>query len=132
MVQTQLRDPDAIKAAAKALGIEFVEQGLARLYGGEYSSECDFVLRLPGRYDLGLKKNAAGTYDFVCDAWLLEGRWAEGANHPGTKSIGLNGSRLKQEYAYAILQAEARRKGRTIQRQELPNGRIRVTLTGGR
>lgn len=133
-VQTQLRDKEAIKEAAKTLGIEVVEHAKARFFMG-HSGFCDLVLKLPGRYDLGLKLNDKGDYDFICDEELIGGKYGTdgyGRSDAGRRLIGEEGRRLKVEYAFAILQAEARRKGRTIQRQELPNGRIRVVMQGGR
>jgi Protein of unknown function (DUF1257) len=131
-VQTQLKDPKALEAAAKALGVELVQNATARFYFG-VSPVCEYVLKLPGRYDLGLKKQADGTYSFVADEELIGGRSGTdgyGRADPGRKILGEDCRRLKQEYAYAILAAEARRKGRQIQRQELPNGQIRVIMQG--
>src|ERR687892_701427 len=99
-VQTEFRDPEAIKAAAKALGIEVVANAKARFYMG-FSDTCDLVLKLPGRYDLGLKRNDTGTYSFVCDEELLGGRYGSdgyGRSDAGRKAIGEEGRRLKQEY----------------------------------
>jgi hypothetical protein len=133
-VVTQFRDPAAIKAAAKALGIEVVENAKARFFMG-MSQTCDLVLKLPGRYDLGMLRQPNGTYSFVCDEELIGGKYGTdgfGRGDAGRKLIGEEGRRLKQEYALAILQAEARRKGRTLRTEQLKNGSIRVVMSGGR
>lgn len=133
-VSTTFRDPEAIKAAAKALGVEVVANAKARFYSG-LSGDCDLVLKLKGRYDLGLRRNDKGTYEFICDEELIGGRHGTdgyGRGDPGRALIGEEGKRLKQEYAFQVLAAEARRKGRTIRRENLANGAVRVVMQGGR
>jgi Protein of unknown function (DUF1257) len=88
------------------------------------SPVCEYVLKLHGRYDLGLKKQADGTYSFVADEELIGGKSGTdgfGRADAGRKILGEDCRRLKQEYAFYLLQAEARRKGRQIQRLNLPN-----------
>jgi len=131
-VSTTIKDPKALEAACKALGVELHVGGTARFYFG-HSQPCDYVIKLPGRYDLGFKKQADGTYAFVADEELIGGKSGTdgfGRGDQGRKILGEDCRRLKQEYAFCVMQAEARRKGRTIQRQNLPNGSIRVTMTG--
>jgi hypothetical protein len=128
IVSTTIRDIQALKEAAKALGLELKTGGQVRGYGGERYKETDYMIELPGPFDLGFRKQANGTYTMECDGGLMQGWYNSEA---GMTKIGRNAGRLKQEYAYAILQAEARRKGRTVQRQNV-DGKIRVTMTGGR
>jgi hypothetical protein len=127
-VATTIKDIRALKEAAKALGLELKTGGQVRGYGGTRYKETDYMIELPGPFDLGFRKQADGTYAMECDGGLMQGWYGSEA---GMAKIGRNAGRLKQEYAYAILQAEARRKGRTVQRQNV-DGRIRVTMTGGR
>jgi hypothetical protein len=131
-VLTTIRDPKALESACKALGVELHIGGVARFYSG-HSGPCNYVIKLPGRYDLGFTKQADGTYAFVCDEELIGGKHGTdgfGRRDEGRKILGEDCSRLKQEYAFAIPQVEARRKGRTILRQTLPNGSIRVIMQG--
>jgi Protein of unknown function (DUF1257) len=128
-VQSQFRDPAALRAAAKALGLELLTGGRARGYGGTLYPEADYLIKLPGPFDLAFRRQADGTYAMECDGGLMRGWYGSEA---GMAAIGKDANRLKVEYSFAVLQAEARRKGRQIQRQELPNGRVRVIMSGGR
>jgi hypothetical protein len=128
VVQTTINNIEALKAADKALGLELKTGGQVRGYGDTRYKETDYMIELPGPFDLGFRKQADGTYTMECDGGLMQGWYGSEA---GMAKIGRNAGWLKQEYAFAILQAEARRKGRTVQRQNV-DGRIRVTMTGGR
>ncbi len=127
-VTTTIRDIQALRDAAKALGLELLTGGRVRGYGGTLYLETDYMIKLPGPFDIGFRKQTDGTYAMECDGGLLQG-WYD--SERGMEKIGRNAGRLRQEYAFAILQAEARRKGRTVQRQDV-DGRIRVTMSGGR
>jgi hypothetical protein len=127
-VSTTIKDIQALKEAAKAMGLELKTGGQVRGYGGTRYKETDYMIELPGPFDLGFRKQADGTYAMECDGGLMQGWYGSEA---GMAKIGRNAGRLKQEYAYSILQAEARRKRRTVQRQNV-DGKIRVTMTGGR
>ena len=128
-VHTQIRSIEALQLACAALGVSLTQGGRARFYAG-HSEACDYVITLPGRYDLGLTyQQASGTYAFVADAELLEGP-VHARNQPGRQILGERGQRLRQEYAYAVFQLEARRKGLQLARQVQPNGTIRVVLQG--
>ncbi len=127
-VTTTIKDIQALKDAARALGLELLTGGRVRGYGGTLYEETDYMIKLPGPFDIGFRKQSDGTFAMESDGGLMHGWYNSEA---GMAKIGRNAGRLKQEYAYAVLQAEARRKGRTVQRQDV-NGRIRVTMSGGR
>jgi len=127
-IRTQITSIDALRLACAALGVPVTRGGCARFYAG-LSEPCDYVITLPGRYDLGLTyQQASGTFAFVADVELLSGSF--GSRDPGRQFLGEHAGRLTQEYAYAVLQLEARRKGLQIARQTQPNGTIRVVLQG--
>lgn len=131
-VKTQLKNIEALKLACQALGVELHQGGRARFYSG-HSEECDYLINLPGRYDLGFKRQTDDTYAFVCDEELIGGPHGTdgyGRGDAGRKIIGENASRLRQAYSYGMLQLEARRKGLSISKTTLQDGRIRVLLSG--
>ena len=115
-VTTKIKDIQALREAAKALGLELKTCGRVRGYGGVLYKETDYMIVLPGPFDLGFRKQSDGTYAMECDEGLMQG-WYD--SEAGMTKIGRNAGKLKTEYAYAILQAEARRRGRQIQRQDL-------------
>ncbi len=127
-VKTAIKNIQALRDAAKALGLELQIGGQVRGYGGTLYKETDCMIKLPGPFDLGFRKQADGSYAMESDGGLMEGWYG---SEVGMAKIGRNAGRLRQEYSFAVLQAEARRSGRTVQRRDV-DGRIRVTMTGGR
>lgn len=133
VVKTEFRDPAAIIAAAEAMGLTVERNTTARYFGNRQSELCDLVVKLPGRYDLGFKRQANGTYSFVCDEELLGGRYGTdgfGRNDPGRAIIGEEGKRFRQEYAVQKAMMTARRKGQSVQRINLPNGKVQLRIQG--
>ena len=128
-VTTKIKDIQALREAAKALGLELKTGGRVRGYGGVLYNETDYMIALPGPFDLGFRKQADGTYAMESDGGLMEG-WYD--SEAGMAKIGRNAGLLKQNYALAILQADARRKGRQVKTEKMPNGSLRVVMSGGR
>lgn len=130
-VKTEIRSVEALREACTALGLTLQAGGRVRFYAGE-SDPVDCHVQLPGHYDLGFTRQADGTYGFVADEELIGGRSGTddyGRGDAGRQILGEDCRRLRQEYSYAVLQAEARRKGLQISRQQEGN-RIKVVLTG--
>jgi hypothetical protein len=63
-------------------------------YSTNESEVCDYVVELPGKYDLGIKQNPDGTWKLVCDGELLSGNYGRGSE--GRKIVGENGINLYQ------------------------------------
>jgi Protein of unknown function (DUF1257) len=134
-VQTQLKDLDAVRAACAALGWTLVAQQPVRYYQGP-GPRCDYVLELTSEpqlartYNLGLLRQADGTYQILCDNSMA----GPVIREPGTlggQTPRILGA-LKQQYARAVLTRQARRLGaRVIERQQA-DGTILLTMQGGR
>jgi hypothetical protein len=90
-----ITDIPAFKRAVESLGLTLDGAGNARYYGGGIA--CDYVVKLPGRYDLGLKASGIG-YTFTGDSELFKGVY--GSQDPGRQLIGQeNASILMQRYS---------------------------------
>jgi len=127
-VKSVLKDEECIRAAAKEIGVDVIERAAPRFYfsGSERDVMCDLVLKLPGRYDLGLKRNAENAFDFVCDNELLSGNFGRGSE--GRQLLGEQAGRLKQEYAVAVAMKQARLKGTSATRTVRDDGYVVVSL----
>lgn len=139
-VETQIEHPDAIRLAAETLGVQLQVDAIPRFYYGVRAATseaaraiaereaqvCDFVLVLPGAYDLGLKRQADGRYAFVCDSELLSGRY--GQADPGRQLLGDHGSRFLQEYAAATATLWAQGQGYAVDRTLLASGDVELTV----
>lgn len=65
-------------------------------YGRREAGVCDVVIKLPGKYDLGLKADGTGTYVYECDSELLSGSF--GLNDTGRRLLGDNAALLMLTY----------------------------------
>jgi len=113
-IKCQVRDPVAVEAACRRLGLAVPEQGTAKLYAGEASG---LIVRLPG-----------WQYPVVCDTAAGEirfdnfgGRWGE------QREL----DRFLQRYAVEKAMLEARRQGHSVVEQALADGAIRLTVNVG-
>lgn len=70
-----ISDMNAVRAAVSELNSAGINVRLVegpakpRVHGYDTVETCDFVLALPGAYDVGLKRNAQGNYDPILDVW---------------------------------------------------------------
>ena len=110
-IQAKVRDPAAVAAACKRLGLAEPAHGKARLYGGEAEG---LLLQLPGwRYPAVINAvNGEVRFD------TFEGRWGDQAHL----------DRFLQAYAVELAKLEARKKGYQVSEQALQDGGIRVQI----
>ena len=118
-IETQVRDIPALREACRELGVELLENAVARGYAAN-THKGDLVIRLKGPYDVALNRQQDGRYGLTCDWW--DGH-VEGELGPGY-------GKLLQLYGLYKAQAEARRKGYTTRRQQLGDGSIKLTIGG--
>ena len=113
-IQTEVRDPVAIRAACGRLMLEKPVWGEAKLFS---RSVTGWAVGLPG-----------WRYPVVCDVATakiaydnFEGRWGD------SKELG----RFLQSYAVEKARIEARLKGHTVTEQPLADGSIKITIQVG-
>lgn len=135
----------ALKLACKELGLEFVEgQKTIRWFGKwmrdydaadaayklgikpEEYGKCDHAIRVSGSgYDIGVLKRPSGGYQIYWDFY--------GTGHAITKAVGgTSAPKLMQSYAAHKTMLEAKRKGWSATRVNLPNGKIQIKIGGMR
>jgi hypothetical protein len=84
-----------------------------------------------GANDVGWERQADGTYR----AWISEFDAGVGPFAHRRESARFNPAmqdRVKQEYAYQIIERQQRARGRSVSRQRLPSGEIEVLIEGYR
>ena len=118
-IQTQIRDMAALRAACMELGVELVENSVARGYGRN-TNKGDFVIRLNGPYDIALNRQPDDTYGLTTDWW----------DGHVEREVGANYGRLLQLYGVHKARIEAQRKGYTVRRQALGDGSIKLVMGG--
>jgi hypothetical protein len=113
-IQTQIRDPAAVQAAARRLGLPGPVQGTAKLYSGQATG---LIVQLPGwRYAL-VCNTATGEIKYD----NFNGIWGDQARL---------GSFL-QAYAIEKAKIEARMRGHGIAEQQLADGSVKLTVQIG-
>jgi hypothetical protein len=113
--EERITDIAALRSAAKDLGLELTEKGQVRYYFG--TKEADYVLKLPGRYDLGFVKQPDGSYQFLADNELIGGKSGTdgyGRADAGRKVLGENCQNLYQRYRYRQFERRARERGLSV------------------
>jgi hypothetical protein len=113
-VSTRIRDPDALAAACRRLGLEAPVSGTAAVF---QTQESGLIVKLPG-----------WTYPVVMNPASGEIRYD---NFGGTWGHQSELDRLLQAYAIEKARIEARRAGHGVLEQQLPNGSIKLTISVG-
>ena len=113
-IATEVRDPDAVAAACRRLGLPEPAHGTARLFEGEAAG---LLVRLPGWLYPVVLDTADGRvrFDNYNQAW---GRQEEL-------------DRFLQAYAIERTRLEARKRGHTVVEQALSDGSVRLTIHVG-
>jgi len=117
-VQTQIRDTEALRAACAELNLALLENTEARGYGNN-RHKGQFVIQLNGPYDIALVRQTDGSFSLLTDWW----------DGHVEREVGRNFGRLLQLYAVHKAAIEARKRGLSIQRKQLQNGAITLTIS---
>ena len=113
-VRTELRDPTAIAAACRRLGLTEPVQGTAKLFSDETAG---LVVKLP-----------EWLYPIVCDTATGQIHFD---NYNGAWGQQEQLDRFLQAYAVEKARIEARKQGHSAFEQLLPDGSIRLVIQLG-
>jgi hypothetical protein len=113
-IRTEVRDPAAVAAACRRLGLPGPAHGTASLFSGEAAG---LLVRLPGWLYPVVADTATGAlkYDNFDQAWGAQAHL----------------DRFLQMYAVEKARIEARKRGHAVAEQTLPDGSIKLTVTVG-
>ncbi len=140
--QTEFKDPEALVAAIIECG--FTEDQIeihaesTQLYGYQgdvRSQQAHIVIRrqhiATGANDVGWERQDDGSHK----AWISEYDSGVGQYMARAASARFNQkmqNKIKQEYAFQVIERQQRALGRSVDRQRLSNGEIEVTIGGYR
>ena len=116
-IQTEIRDIDALRDACAELGLDLLQDAVARGYGSN-RLQREYVIRLNGPYDIALNRNGDGHFTLTTDWW---------AGHV-EKEVGKDFGRLLQIYGVHKTTREARKRGYRVHRKQLRNGSISLSI----
>ena len=114
-ITAQIKDMEALTAAAKKMGFSVKQNANCRYFHGEEKRE--FVIKLPGSYDVAATKEG--------DHYTLE---ADFYGSHVSKYVGSNGSLLVQKYAAEKARIEAFKNGLGVT-EKSENDLITLTMT---
>jgi hypothetical protein len=98
-VKSEIADMEALRATIARMEFQLLENAQCRYYYG--TEQKSLVIKLPGKYDAALEKQADGSYSIVAD-------WYDG--HVA-KRIGQDGEILLQMYAVEKAKIEGHKRG---------------------
>ncbi len=113
-IEAEARDPAAVAAACRRLGLPGPVQGTATLFEGEASG---LLVQLPGWLYPAVVEAATGKVRYD----NYGGSWGDPAQ------LG----RFLQAYALERATIEARRKGHTVTERALADGSVKLTVAVG-
>jgi hypothetical protein len=113
-IATEVRDPDAVAAACRRLGLFEPVQGTATLFEGQATG---LLVKLPG-----------WLFPVVCDTTTGSVRYD---NYNGSWGRQEHLGRFLQAYALESAGIEARKRGHQVFEQALSDGSIRLTIQVG-
>jgi hypothetical protein len=113
-INAQIRDPVALAAACRRLGLAQPVQGTATLYSGQATG---LIVQLPGwRYPVVIDTQGAQVmYDNFGQAWGSQDQL----------------DRLMQAYGVEKVRIESRKAGHSVTEISLPDGSIKLTVQVG-
>ena len=139
-IEMELKDLDALKAAAESLGLEFMkDQRTYRWFGRLVGDsplpvgfkeadlgKCEHALRVkgnPSAYEIGIVKRRDGRpgYQLQVD-WWMGGRGLQA-------KVGENANALKQSYATEVTRKYWKRKGYRVAETRKEDGTIVLSAT---
>ena len=118
-IKTQITDIAALRSACQELNLNLREKGRARGYNGRHH-KGDWVIVLPGPYDIALNQQPDGAFGLTTDWW----------GGSVAQAVGENYGKLLQLYGVHKASAEARKRGLSVARQARTDGSIKLVLTG--
>ena len=113
-ITTEVRDPLAVAAACRRLGLPEPVQGTAKLFEGEATG---LLVRLPG-----------WLYPVVADTATGQVRFD---NYGGSWGSQDQLNKFLQSYAVEKARIEALKRGHSVAEQALADGSVRLTITVG-
>ncbi len=113
-IKTEVRDPAAVAAACRRLGLPEPAHGTARLFSGEVTG---LLVKLPGWLYPAVVDTATGRVLFD--------------NYNGNWGRQEHLDRLLQRYALEKAHIEAHKRGHSVVEQPLADGSVKLTITVG-
>jgi hypothetical protein len=129
LMETAIKDIPALRMACAEMGLELIENALARGYG-KNTQEAPYVIRLRGPYDIAVldPKKQGGGRRLVTDWWNPETYSENPEDCPVQREVGKGFGRLIQHYGVANATLEAKRRGHAVTRTTA-NGSIKLTIS---
>ena len=108
-----IRSLSAVRAAvselnSQGINVRILENAKPRVHGMDDAPVCEYVLKLDGAYDVGLKRNAEGNYEPVLDVYQHHVGRILGATCPMPGTAGYLSQEATQHEIGRFLQGYAK------------------------
>ncbi|MDB9315183.1 DUF1257 domain-containing protein [Spirulina sp. CS-785/01] len=114
-IKVQIKNGEILNEVLTELGHNVERNTQVRGYRGN-TTQADYVIRRPNRYDLGFRWNGE-SYDLVADFW--------GANIDQKEFV----NSINQQYAHKTLLSTVQEQGLALEEQEtMEDGTMRVVV----
>jgi hypothetical protein len=128
-IKTQYNDVDTLREAVETFGLELTQGGNCRYFSGKPA--VDWLVTLPGNYDVGFKQEADGSLSVMCDSELFKPTIYNGQKSVAYEKWGDKFERLTGEYNAIRITNIYRRKGHSVSRETRQDGSIKVVAMRG-
>lgn len=123
-IHLEIKDLDALAAAAESLGCELVRGQKDFLWYAGRRNPCDHAIRVKNAkrrtYEIGVIADGEGSFRLECDFWDSGGL---------EDIVGAEAKKLRQAYAESAATRQAQRQGFRVQRTVGQNGVVKLRLT---
>jgi hypothetical protein len=116
---------EVVKDLSKGKATLKRDQKNFRTYSGQ-PTNCDHCIAMPGRHDIGLRRNKEGSYDMIFDPYGMDNVFqAKGGKYIyGESAIGA----VAQEYVLRAAEIRAAQQGYTTNRIPGKDGNISLEI----
>lgn len=122
-VQTKMSDLEILKDTIQSLGLEFEVNEGAAMVRGFYGDQITADIRISTgtKYDIGLRKNNEGSYEFVADWEMLNSHKVDSDNFT---------QKILQKYSYLNVKKNLSEQGFELEEEAVDeNGNIQLVVS---
>lgn len=128
-LKTIFNDVDSLRAAVESFGLKLEEGGECRYFSGR--PRVDYLVKLPGNYDVGFKHEADGSLNIMCDSEMYKPTIYNGQKSEAYARWGEGFQKLSAEYNAQRITSMYRRKGYSVSREQRQDGTIKMVAMRG-
>lgn len=128
-IKTVYNDVEALREAVESYGLTLKQGGQCRFFSGQ--PHVDYLVAMPGKYDVGFNQNSDGTLSIVCDSELYKPTIYNGQTSEPYRLWGPQFEGLTTEYNTRRATTIYQQKGYTVTRETRQDGSVKLIAQRG-